>query len=90
MGHVSGVTCQVSDVMCQMPCVMCHFSHVMCRVSHVTCQRQQPQPETLPLLTPPLCTVGWFAKTQKPKLNSKTQKIIDMAKTQKHIEVCQY
>ena len=25
---------------------------------------QQPQPQTLPLLTPPLCTVRWFAKTQ--------------------------
>ena len=25
-------------------------------------QRQQPQ--SLPLLTPPLCTVGWFAKTE--------------------------
>ena len=24
-----------------------------------------PQPQSLPLLTPPLCKVGWFAKTQK-------------------------
>ena len=30
----------------------------------VTChQPQQPQPQTLPLLTSPLCTLGWFAKT---------------------------
>ena len=31
-------------------CVLCH-------------KRQQPQPQTRPLLTPTLCTVGWFART---------------------------
>ena len=41
-----------------MSCVACHMSPV---TSH---QHQQPQPQTLPLLTPPLCTVGWFAKTE--------------------------
>ena len=36
----------------------------ICHMSHVTClQRQQPQPHTLPLPTPPLCIVGLFAKT---------------------------
>ena len=42
---------------------MCHMSHAMCRESHVTCHisyviftcQQQPQPQTLPMLTPPLC-----------------------------------
>ena len=33
-------------------------------LSRVTChQRQQPQPQTLPLLTSPICKLGWFAKT---------------------------
>ena len=34
-------------------------------MSHVTChQRQQPQQQTLHLLTPPLCTLALFAKTE--------------------------
>ena len=36
----------------------------------VTChQRQQPQPHTLPLLTFPLRTVGWFAETKSKKIS---------------------
>ena len=31
----------------------------------VRCHVSQPQPRTLPLLTPPVCTAGWFTKTQK-------------------------
>ena len=47
--------------------VTCHVSCVTCCVLPVTCHsRQQPQWQTLPLLTPPLFTAGWFAKTQKP------------------------
>ena len=34
-------------------------------------KRQQPQPQTLPLLSPPLYTVGWFAKTQRFSENVK-------------------
>ena len=44
------------------------YSCVTCRVLPVTCHKiQQPQPHTLLLLSPPLCTVGWFAKTPKPQ-----------------------
>ena len=40
-------------------CVMCHMSCFICH------KRQQPQqPYTLPLPTPPLCRVGWFAWTE--------------------------
>ena len=42
-------------------------SYVTRQVSPVTCHkslRQQPQPRTLAMLTPPLCTAGWFAMTQ--------------------------
>ena len=38
---------------------------VTCNLSHVTCiQHQPPQPQFLPLITHPLCTVSWFAKTE--------------------------
>ena len=37
-----------------------------CHMSHVTCPKCQ-QTETLSLLTPPPCTVGWFATTKKTK-----------------------
>ena len=63
--QVSHVTCQVSHNMCHMSCVTCHVSCVTCFVSPVTCHL--PQQQTLPLLTPPLCTVGCLAKTPKPK-----------------------
>ena len=61
-------------------CVTCHMSYVMCPVSnvtsfptfhpsHVTCHLS-PTPtattQTLPLLTPPLYTVGWFTQTLHP------------------------
>ena len=47
-----------------MSLVMCCVSPVTCHLSLVTChQRQQPQPQTLSLLNPPLCTEGWFATT---------------------------
>ena len=37
----------------------------ICQVSCVTCQQQQqPQPQTLPMLIPELCTVDWFTKTE--------------------------
>ena len=49
--HMSGVRCQVSGVICQVSSVTCH-------------QRQQPMAQTLPMLTPSLCTVGWFAKIE--------------------------
>ena len=34
----------------------------MCLASPITCHQCQ-QPHTLPLITPPLCPIGWFAKT---------------------------
>ena len=45
---------------------MCQRSRITCHLSPVTChQHQWAQPQTLHLLTPPLCT-GWFAK-KEPK-----------------------
>ena len=41
--------------------IMCHMSCVMCNVSHVMCH----------MLTPPLCTVGWFAKKKNQNLKSR-------------------
>ena len=43
----SFVTCYLSHVMCQMSQVKCHMSH--------DTWHQQPQSQTRPLLTPPLC-----------------------------------
>ena len=48
--------------------VRCNLSCFTCNVSCVTCHQRQ-QPQTLPLLTPLLCIVGWLTKTE-PK-NSK-------------------
>ena len=51
ISHVLPVPCFVSGVMC------CGY------LSLVTChQRQQPQPQSLPMLIPPLCKIGWFSK----------------------------
>ena len=50
--------------------IICQMSHVMLYLSPVTCH-QQPQPQTLPQLTPPLCTVGWFNKTEPKKEKKK-------------------
>ena len=68
--------CHMSHVTCHVPCVMFHLSPVFYHPTPVTChQRQQQQPQTLPLLTPPLCRVGWFPKTEpKNPTNAKTQK----------------
>ena len=45
-----------------------HLSPVTCHLSPVTChQRQQPQLQTIPLLNPPQCTVGWLPKTEQNK-----------------------
>ena len=65
---MSCVMCHVSFVMCLMSPVICHLSPVKCHLSLATCHlslSQQPQPQTLPLLTPPSRTVDWFAKTPK-------------------------
>ena len=35
-------------------------------------------------------TVGWTKNTQKPKFFEKRKKIIQNAKTQKRLEICQY
>ena len=74
-------------------CVTCHLSDVRCHLSPVTChQHHQPEPQTLPLLTP-LCTVSWFTKTEicflqnqpiypKPKDISK---LIKLSKPEKRV-----
>ena len=46
--------------------------HFVFLLSYVTFHyRQQPQPQALPLLTPPLCTVVLFAKTKSPPKKSR-------------------
>ena len=68
------------------------MSHVTSHLSHVTShQRQQPEPQTLPLLTPSLFTVGWFSgtqptnrrklKTSKPSKIRRTQNISTASST---------
>ena len=52
------------------------MSAVTCHVSSV-----KAQPRTLHLLTPLICTVGCFAKTQNQK-KFKAQKIIETGKQQ--------
>ena len=45
-----------------MQCVTCHVSDVRFHASPVTCyqrQQSQPQPQTLPRLTAPLCTMNY-------------------------------
>ena len=70
--HMSGVTCHVSHFMCTclVSCVTCHMSHVTCNLP------LKPTPTGTATLTPPLCTVGWFAKTLKPPKISKHTKIL--------------
>ena len=74
--------------------LMCYMILVGCCVSAVAFHLSQAPTATAtadpPLLTVPLCTVGWFAKTQNTKKNLKTQKIMELSKTQKYLEVCQY
>ena len=60
MCQVSGVTCQVSYVTCHISKAKISdspFKKCMVPVLPVTIKCQKPQPRTLPLLTPPLCTV---------------------------------
>ena len=75
--HVLHIRCHVTHDTCQMSHVTCHVSHVTCYLSPVTCHLSpatchlsltpQPDPQTLPLLTPPLSTVGRIKKTQNPE-----------------------
>ena len=61
---------------------MCRMSPVTCQLSAVSChQRKQPQTCTNNLLTPPLCTVGWFAKTPKPKKKRRRKKSLIQQKS---------
>ena len=67
-----------------MSCVNCHMSHITCQMSHVACPLSPVTCHlsltatatdlTIPLLTPPLCTVGWLAKTQNTNNNNKKKK----------------
>ena len=59
--HVSCVMCHVSCVICHVPRVTCHITPVICHLALVPCHEHQ-QVHTFPLLTPPLCTVGWGRK----------------------------
>ena len=70
--------CQVSSVTCHQSSLACHLSLVTCHVS----LRQQPQPQNLPLITPPQYAVGWFAKPHKPKNKSIHIKTTYVAKRQ--------
>ena len=66
---LSGVMCKVSCVRCQVSCVTCPASHVMHHMSPVMCQVPDVTPTAtsmdLPLLTPPIYTARWFAKTKQ-------------------------
>ena len=53
-----------------MSCVPCHVLWVTCHLSLTLTATDQ----TLPLLTPPICIVGWFAKTPTPQKKSKRKK----------------
>ena len=54
--------------------VMCNL-RVPCHMSMVTCHLHiQPEPQTLHLLTLPLCTIGFFVQTKKNPLLLKTKK----------------
>ena len=54
-------------------CVMCHVSHVKFCMSPVTCHLSPSTATHIPLLLTPLCTVGWFVRTQGPKLFEKQE-----------------
>ena len=78
MCHVSRLSC----VMCLMSHVICHVSRVTCRLSPVTCHLSltpkatsiDPPPDNSRIMH---TTVGWFAKSQKPKNKLKMPKIIE-------------
>ena len=69
------------------------MSHLICNMSHVTFHRSpvtyhislMPTVTTLILLTPPLCTVGWFAKTPQPKKSKIAKKSSRWSKKIPHI-----
>ena len=72
--HGSCVMFHVSYILCHALCVMYHLSPVTVHVSPVTDGKSHRQ-RLFPLVTPPLCTVCWFAKIQKP--NKKNQNAKD-------------
>ena len=50
-----------------------HVSHVACHLSPVECQkRQQPQPRTIPLLTPPVSTAGFWCWSWSRPINNES------------------
>ena len=57
--QMSGARYQVENIICKMSC---HVSCVASYLSHVTKANSHSHG---PLITPPLCTAGWFPKTQK-------------------------
>ena len=69
--------------MCDMYCVTCHKLHIRLHMSYFMwhLSRKPPQTPTLHLLTPPICTVGWFTKTELK--NPKIVKTRGMVKTRK-------
>ena len=67
---------RLSCVMCHMSLVRCHVVHVICHLSPGTNTNNQLHRQVLSLLTPLLCTVGWFLKTRKEEEEKiKMQKI---------------
>ena len=61
-----------------MSSVTCHMSHV---ASHLS--RQKPNTQILPLLTPPLCTVGQFTRTPNQERITKQKILTKVLKTPK-------
>ena len=68
--------------------VTCHMSHVRCHMSHVTFNLSLTQTATdLPMLIPPLFTVGWFQIHKNPNY-SWTKNIIKIVVTFEPILQC--
>ena len=68
LNYLTPVTCPMSACTCHMVSVIYHLSPVIIHLSPVTFHlRQQPQPQTLPLITPPPSTVEWYVKKTKQK-----------------------
>ena len=61
--HLSWVTRNVSCYIIYFSCIKCHVSPVTYHLSPIPIATTTD----LPLLTPPLCTLNWFAITQTPK-----------------------